>query len=171
MRRVMIIGQPGSGKSTLARLLGQRTGLPVFHMDQIHWKPGWEPRDAPEKSRLCHQVHQQKEWIFEGGHSQSWPERVGRCDTLIWLDVALSIRVWRVVWRTLRGYGRTRPDLPSNCPERFSLEFYQWIWSTRHTARKKMADTFHGADGEKLCVRLSNNEEVQNFLNRIDANT
>ena len=36
MQRVMIVGQPGSGKSTLARRLGERTGLPVVHIDTIH---------------------------------------------------------------------------------------------------------------------------------------
>jgi dephospho-CoA kinase len=36
----MIVGQPGAGKSTLARALGVATGLPVVHMDMIHWQPG-----------------------------------------------------------------------------------------------------------------------------------
>lgn len=36
MKRVMIVGQPGAGKSTLARQLGERTGLPVVHIDTIH---------------------------------------------------------------------------------------------------------------------------------------
>ena len=40
MQRVMIIGQPGSGKSTLAREMGKHTGLPVIHIDTIHWQPG-----------------------------------------------------------------------------------------------------------------------------------
>lgn len=52
MRRVMIVGHPGSGKSTLARAMGERTGLPVVHIDQIHWRPGWvaqtlTPSEAP----------------------------------------------------------------------------------------------------------------------------
>jgi adenylate kinase family enzyme len=56
MQRVMIVGQPGSGKSTLARKLGQRTGLPVIHIDTIHWQPGWVERSWDEKTRLCHEV-------------------------------------------------------------------------------------------------------------------
>ena len=48
MKRVMIIGQPGSVKSTLARFLGERTGLPVVHIDKIHWKPGWNERETLE---------------------------------------------------------------------------------------------------------------------------
>ncbi len=37
MRRVVIMGPGGAGKSTLARTLGERTGLPVFHLDQYFW--------------------------------------------------------------------------------------------------------------------------------------
>ena len=44
MKRVMIVGQPGAGKSTIARQIGQRTGLPVVHIDKIHWMPGWVER-------------------------------------------------------------------------------------------------------------------------------
>ena len=67
MKRVMIIGQPGSGKSTLARQLGQRTSLPVVHIDLIHWKPGWIERCGEEKAALCCEVHRRDSWIFEGG--------------------------------------------------------------------------------------------------------
>ena len=50
MQRVMILGQPGSGKSTLAQKLGACTGLPVFHIDNIHWSPGWVERPSDEKT-------------------------------------------------------------------------------------------------------------------------
>ncbi len=83
----MIIGQPGSGKSTLARRLGQALNLPVVHIDHIHWKSGWIDRQGPEKDRLCSEVHAREQWIFEGGRSNTWGERLERADTLVWLDV------------------------------------------------------------------------------------
>ena len=39
MQRILIIGCGGAGKSTLARALGEKTGLPVVHLDQIWWAP------------------------------------------------------------------------------------------------------------------------------------
>ncbi|MGO9173805.1 MAG: hypothetical protein ACLP7P_17830 [Rhodomicrobium sp.] len=46
MKRVMIPGGPGSGKSTLAKRLHAVTGLPLYHLDQLYWRPGWA---APPK--------------------------------------------------------------------------------------------------------------------------
>ncbi|MDJ0641031.1 MAG: AAA family ATPase [Paracoccaceae bacterium] len=164
MQRVMIIGQPGSGKSTLARSLGAITHLPVVHIDHIHWKPGWVERDRDEKTRLCRAVHAGPQWIFEGGHSVTWQDRLEQADTLIWLDVGLTKRVARVVLRTLKDYGRTRPDVPANCPERFDAEFYAFIWRTRHSSRAKMKALVEGAPAEKDVHHLRSNGQVAEFL-------
>ena len=53
MERVMIIGCGGAGKSTLARQLGEKTGLPVVHLDQIYWSPGnWQHLEKEEFKHL-----------------------------------------------------------------------------------------------------------------------
>ena len=164
MRRVMIIGQPGSGKSVLARELGEITFLPVVHIDHIHWKAGWVERPGPEKDALCAEVHAGERWIFEGGRSSTWPERLDRADTLIWLDFPLPLRAWRVFWRTLRHWGRTRPDLPDGCPEQFSWEFARWIWNTRHTSRQAMQRLFDSAPADKSKHHLRSAREVRVYL-------
>ena len=167
MQRVMIIGQPGSGKSTLARAMGAATGLPVFHMDQIHWQSGWIERSQEEKLRLAHAVHSHDRWIFEGGHSRSWHERLARADTLIWLDFGISLRLWRVFKRTIRDYGRNRPDLPEGCPEQISPEFYRWIWDTRHSGRAKMRDLFETAPQDKTRVHLTSRAQVDRYVSQL----
>ena len=169
MKRVMIIGQPGSGKSFLARKLGDATGLPVHHMDRIHWQPGWELRSKEEKTALCREVHAQDRWIFEGGFSASWEERLNRCDTLIWLDFPLHVRLLRVIRRTIMNYGQVREDMQDDCPEKFRLEFYQWIWSTRNTARTKMSKLYEGpaADLKIQRVKLCNRQQVNDFVQAV----
>ena len=170
MKRVMIIGQPGSGKSTLARQLGDLTHLPVVHIDHIHWKSGWVERSGEEKDALCAEVHARAHWIFEGGRSSTWDERLDRADTLIWLDVPLGLRAMRVFLRTIRYWGRSRPDLPVGCPEQFSLEFWKWIWDTRHTSRASMQRLFDGADGapgNKTKVRLCTSKAVSGYLSSL----
>lgn len=159
----MIIGQPGSGKSTLAREIGARFHLPVVHIDQIHWMPGWVERPKADKDQMARAAHEGPAWVFEGGHSATWPDRLAHADTLIWLDLPLGLRAWRVLKRTLLTYGQTRRDMAPDCPERFSLEFYRWIWDTRHTGREKCAALFASASPEKTCIHLTSPRDVRAF--------
>jgi adenylate kinase family enzyme len=40
--RVVIVGASAAGKSTFARQLAKKIQLPLIHMDEIMWKPGWQ---------------------------------------------------------------------------------------------------------------------------------
>ena len=166
MQRVMIIGQPGSGKSTLAREMGKRTGLPVIHIDTIHWQPGWIERSAAEKTRLCLEVEAGERWIFEGGHSTTWNNRVARADLLVWIDRSSALRFWRVLLRTVLQRGSTRPDLPANCPEQLGNlpAFFKFMWDTRKSARARMRQLAAAAPSTCRVVHLRSNREARAFL-------
>lgn len=164
----MIIGGSGSGKSTLARRLGERLGLPVYHMDrEVHWLPGWVERPPVEKTPIVEMIVARDEWVFEGGHSTSYPQRIARAEMLIWVDAPLPLRLWRITWRALRGLGQTRPDLADNCPEQLRNlpEFWRFLWTTRKSAPEKLARTFAGADLPKHHLRSFT--EIDAFLERI----
>lgn len=142
MKRVMIVGGSGSGKSTLARALGARTGLPVHHMDHIHWLPGWQMRPRAERTAMALEVERGDAWIFEGGFSTTYDHRLSRADTLVWLDLPVALRLWRVTRRLILHWGQRRPDMAEGCVEGIHGEtwaFYRWIWDTRHTGRARHA--------------------------------
>lgn len=166
IRRIMIVGQPGSGKSSLAQALGERTGLPVVHIDKIHWQAGWVERSMAEKTRLCIEAEQAEHWIFEGGHSRTWPSRVARADMLVWLDRPVGLRMWRVLRRALLGLGRTRPDMADGCPERLrSLpEFFRYIWTTRNSGSAKIGRLTELAPAGCRIVRLRSDRDIAAFV-------
>ncbi|MCK0167557.1 AAA family ATPase [Jannaschia sp. S6380] len=167
MRRVMIIGQPGSGKSTLARAMGEITHLPVVHMDRIQWRPGWVETDRAERTERTLAIHRRPTWIFEGGHSQTWPDRLAHADTLIWLDLGIGLRLRRVTLRSLRWLGRTRPDIQDACPERISPGFYRYIWRTRHSSRARMRATFDDAGPDVARHHLQSPRAVATYLDAL----
>ncbi len=170
MQRVMIVGGPGSGKSTLARKLGARTGLPVFHMDHIHWQAGWVERPLAEKIPISLAVHARDRWIFEGGLSRTYADRVARADTFIWLDMPVALRFWRVVRRSVIYLGRSRPDLPDGCVERFgreTLAFWQFIWRTKQTSRVSLQAIVDHPPPHLTVVHLQCLRAVQQYLDTI----
>ena len=140
MKRVMVVGGPGSGKTTFALRLAEITGLPVFHMDMIHHLPGWMVRPMDERVEMAHEIEAQEAWVFEGGLSATYANRAARADTAIWLDLPLTLRLFRVYKRRwqYRG-GQTRPDLPEDCPEKIDWEFLRWIIFEGRKQRAKIA--------------------------------
>lgn len=170
MKRVMIVGGPGSGKSTLAIMLGKRSGLPVFHMDHIHWKSGWVERSKSEKDRLTREVHKRERWILEGGHSSTYDERVARADTFIWLDFPVLLRLWRTLRRSIVYRGQCRPDLPDGCPEQLNwqtIEFVRFIWRTRKSSRAKLLKIYSNPPPNLATHRLGSREAVRGFLENL----
>jgi len=113
-----------------------------------------------------------KTWIFEGGFSKTWDERAQRADTLIWLDVGLWRRLWRVTYRFFRYYGKSRPDLPDGCAEGNwgeMWDFYKWIWNTRDTARVKMAGMVETYSGSLDVIVMRTIPEVEAYLDAVRA--
>lgn len=167
MKRIMIVGGPGSGKSTLARLLGERTGLPVVHMDHIRWQPGWIERARDDEERLIREAHAEEAWISDGTYADSFAARIGRADTLIWLDLPVWLRLWRVLRRTVSNLGKTRPELPDGCPEvigRQTLEFIAFIWRTRQSGRQGIEAIARSPPSHLTVHHLHSLAEIRVFL-------
>jgi adenylate kinase family enzyme len=175
MQRLMIVGAPGSGKSTLARQLGQATGLPVFHMDHIHWLPDWVERPVAEKRALAAGIEARPDWILEGGLASTYDNRAARADTLVWLDLPIGLRLWRVVARSWRYRGRNRPDLPVGCVERFdrgTRDFLWYILRTRRKNRARIAQLLRSAARPGLrSVHLRTRGQVTDWVDRQEAGT
>lgn len=132
MRRVLIIGPCGSGKSTLSRELAPRLGLPLIHMDQLGWQAGWVETERAEFAASLADVVARDEWLIEGNYGSVLPQRLARADTVIYLDFPIRLCLWRLVKRIITHRGRSRPDMPEGCPERFDAAFFWYVmnWNT-----------------------------------------
>lgn len=129
MQRVMIVGTSGVGKTTLAGHVAAATGLPVTHLDMLAWQAGWVRRPAAEFERELDAVLAGERWIVDGNYIKSLPERVGRADTLILIDLPLWQCLARVFRRWWRNRGQGRHDLPEGCIEPLPWTFLKWVLS------------------------------------------
>ena len=163
MKRIMIIGCGGAGKSTLARQLGEKTGLPVVHLDKLFWRPGWEHISRDEFDVLHREALMGEKWILDGNFDRTMEERIKHCDTVIYLDFSRFACLYGVAKRILTTYGKVRPDMGEGCPERFDMDFLKWVWNFNKNKRENTYRLLNEAEGIEKIV-LKNRRAVRAFL-------
>ena len=168
MERIMIIGCGGSGKSTLARQLGEKLGLPVVHLDQIWWRPNWVHISKEEFDSAIRAEMRKDRWIMDGNFNRTIPERLGYCDTVIYLDFNRMTCLLSWIGRVLSNWGTSRPDMSEGCNEWFDPEMAQWIWNYNKTNRENYYKILNETEGVQTIV-LKNRRAVKQFLKQVDG--
>lgn len=113
MKKILVIGCPGSGKSTFSRALHQKTGLPLYHLDNLYWNAD---RTTVEKSLFLSRLNcalQEDRWIIDGNYASTMELRIRACDTVIFLDYPTALCLEGVRQRA----GTPRSDIPWVAPE------------------------------------------------------
>ncbi len=169
-QRILIIGSGGAGKTTLSVALAKRLGLTCIHLDQHYWSAGWTraPRDV-WRARLA-EILARPSWIIEGNYASTIPQRLERADTLIFLDFPRWLCIWRVLMRTARHYGRTRPLMSPHCPERFDAAFLAWLWRYPNEVRPQLYTQLAPYRETHNIIVLRSPAAVNKFLQQLPAN-
>jgi adenylate kinase family enzyme len=66
MRRVAVFGNAGGGKSTLARRLAEVTGLSLYPVDTIKFRPGGSAVPHQEYLKIHADLLNRDQWIIDG---------------------------------------------------------------------------------------------------------
>ena len=163
----MIIGCGGAGKSTLARKLGEKTGLPVVHLDQIWWAPGnWQHLEKPEFDEKLAIELQKPRWILDGNFNRTIEQRLAACDTVIYLDYPRLICLKNWLCRVIKNWGHHRPDMTPGCTEWFDPEFVKWIWNFNKNNRARYYDLLDKAEGKRIVI-LKSRRQAERFLREL----
>ena len=164
MRRVIVIGSGGAGKSTLAARIGARLQLPVIHLDARHWQAGWRSPPPERWRREVETLVARPAWVMDGNYGGTLDVRMAACDTVVFLDLPRLVCLWRVVARTLRHRGRTRPDMAPGCPERWDWEFLRWVWSYPRLRRPDILRRLAALPAGTRVVHLRSRRAVDTWL-------
>lgn len=161
MQRIAVVGPGGAGKSTFARALGERTGLPVVHLDHWFWKPGWVETPRDEWRAVQRSLFAADRWIADGNYGGTIDERFSRADTVIVVSPSRVECVASALRRSAVNHGKAVQA--EGCPERFDLAFYRWIWNYRRDSRPRLDAALDRHDHLRV-VELSSRRQMQAFL-------
>ena len=164
MRRVLVIGSGGAGKSTFAARLGERTGLPVIHLDSLFWRAGWQETPRDVWAARVDELLKRDEWIMDGNYGGTLERRLEACDTVVFLDFPRALCLWRVLKRRARFRGRARPDMAEGCHERLTREFVRWIWTYPRERRPGVLKRLGELGGGRRVFVLRSPREAGRFL-------
>lgn len=107
MKKVAVFGKPGNGKSTLSKKLASATGLKLYALDSILYKPNKEEIDRKTYEEIHESILSSEEWIIEGfgpmNSLESFNRRLEEADTLIYIELSYLVSYWLVTKRFIKG--------------------------------------------------------------------
>ena len=168
--KIAILGYSGSGKSTLASFLGKHHGLPVLHLDSIHFLPKWKIRDKDERASLYRQFLAQHPdgWVIDGNYTAlDYEKRLEEADVILLLLFPRLLFLWRCYKRYQTHRNRVRESMAAGCEEKLDAEFIRWIlWESRTAKRRARYRTIMKRYPEKVTV-LKSQRQIDRYMKLI----
>jgi len=165
LQRTLIIGCSGSGKSTLTRQLAQKTSLPIIYLDQEYFGPNWKEPTQKAWAETVTKLAARDRWIMDGNFSGTFPIRMPRADTIVFLDQPTWRCIWRVIKRTIRFHGQVRPGSAPGCRERSDAHFLGYVLHYNATRRPGILKTLAEQEAAGKTVHiLRRGAEIRDFL-------
>ena len=170
MERIAVIGNAGGGKTTMCRKIGSRLNIPVYPIDMIQWKPGWQRATSEEFDRAHESILAQNRWMIDGfGPMEAIAKRFALADTLIIVDYPLAIHYWWSMKRQIKCLFEPRDDLPENCPMIPKTgELIRVMWRVHTELRPQFLALAQQHQHEKRVILLHSPQEQRKLLHEIE---
>lgn len=170
MTRIVVIGPSGSGKTRLSARLAELLHARHVEIDALWHGPNWESCGPEELRRRVSAATEADDWVCDGTYHSIIGELVlERAETVAWLDLPVTLVLWRLVRRSWVRK-RDKVVLWNGNVEADWLEQIRWlVWPAFKRAfenRRRLPELF--ARHPQLQVhRLRSDAEVEAFVQSI----
>ncbi len=166
MTRIAVIGNAGGGKSTMCRKLSTALNIPLFPIDKIQWKSGWNPAPYDEVKAQHDRILAQEKWIIDGwGTFDLIETRFNEADTIIFVDHPLLIHYWWAAKRQFATIFAPRPDGPEGCPMLpMTIPLIKMIWNIHFHLRPRLLEMVNRYRSRKKVIHIKSPKELQAFM-------
>jgi adenylate kinase family enzyme len=166
-RRILVKGGSGAGKSSLGLELARRLGVPYIELDALHHGPNWTAASAAElQARLLPALDDAIGWVVDGNYdSKLGTIVVDRAELIVWLDLPLTVKLYRLARRTAARWFRNE-ELWNGNRETLRGAFwgqdalFAWAVRTHFHHRRQWPAEFAG----RPMVRLRSAHEAEAWL-------
>ena len=142
MKKVIVIGSPGAGKSVFSKALADKTGLPLYHLDNLYWRADRTHITRDELTQKLCNIMQSDEWIIDGNYTGTMEMRMKEADTVFFLDFPSEICIDGIKSRV----GKPRDDIPWT-EDKIDEEFFQFVKAFGEETRpriERLLSEYHG---------------------------
>lgn len=165
--KIYIVGSVGSGKTTLAQRVAANLHIPHFETDNFVWnrnQTGDIRNEIDVRNQLFINAVNQKEWVIEGVHIDWTDEALLVADQIIFLDIPVKQRTWRIIKRYIRQLLELEKV---NYKPSFTIfrKMFQWNKYFEKQMKSVFLIKFEAIDTK--VHYLCSNEEVEEWLQQL----
>ena len=169
--KIAIIGYSGSGKSTLAAYLGELYGIPVLHLDAVHFLPNWVERPPEDELEIAKEFMDKNDgggWVIDGNFtSLLYERRMEEADKILLLSFSRLTCLHRIIKRYRTWRGRTRPSSGEGCEEKLDLPFLKWVLFDSRTKERRARYAMIAERYPQKLVTIKNQRALSAYMQRV----
>ncbi len=171
-KKVWVIGGPGAGKTTFCRVLSDALGCPHLELDSFVWEENWKRSDDKSIQKKVSTVLATDSWVVDGQYDPVTDIMIEACDSIIFLDVNIVTRFWRVLSRSI-SYCLFQKELWNGNKESWRRFFSQnsmpvYVFKSASSEAQKNQSIYAACTRRgKYAVRVSQKKEVQIIIERL----
>jgi adenylate kinase family enzyme len=168
MKRVVVVGSPGSGKSTFSKMLREKTGIPIIHLDYHHLQSSHNyPVDTKAWNLKVSELIKPDEWIVDGNYGATYPERFAAADTIVFFDIPRRVCLYRILKRYIYYQNRKRDEMPEDWVERLDSEFLKYVWRFNKQSKPKIVDQIKNNKNDNVMI-FKKSKQAEDYINKLE---